>query len=134
MPDRIFGLHAIEEFLKKGKTRGTLLVSRSNARIAALRDMAEASGVLVSEAGDGELTAAWIAFRIAIEVTVAELIASTERRWVSFTRENRPSNDLEPASFSGLTSAICVYFPPEIVTRTSTLLLAATMGGGGSTV
>ncbi len=58
MPDSIFGLHSIEEFLRKGKTRGTLLVSRTNARIAALRELAEASGVLVSEAENGELTAA----------------------------------------------------------------------------
>ena len=47
MPDSIFGLHAIEEFLKKGKTRGTLLVSRSNTRVAALRELADANDVPV---------------------------------------------------------------------------------------
>ena len=58
MADTIFGLHAVEEFLKRGKARATLLVSREGPRIAALRAQAEASGVRVAESSDAELSAA----------------------------------------------------------------------------
>ncbi len=58
MADTIVGLHAIEEFLKRGKARGTLLVSHGGARIAALRAHAEAAGVRVEEASDADLASA----------------------------------------------------------------------------
>lgn len=58
MADTVFGLHAVEEFLKRGKARGTLLVSREGPRIAALRAQAEASGVRVAESSDAELSSA----------------------------------------------------------------------------
>ena len=58
MAETIFGLHAIEEFLKRGKTRGTLLVSREGARIAALCEHAEACGVRVSHVSDADLVEA----------------------------------------------------------------------------
>ena len=58
MADTVVGLHAIEEFLKRGRARGTLLVSRESARIAALREQAEAAGVQVSEASDADLSSA----------------------------------------------------------------------------
>jgi 23S rRNA (guanosine2251-2'-O)-methyltransferase len=55
LAETVVGLHSIEEFLKRGRTRGTLLVSRQGPRIAALREHAEASGVQVSEASEGDL-------------------------------------------------------------------------------
>ena len=58
MADTVVGLHAIEEFLKRGRARGTLLISRESARIAALREQAEAAGVQVSEASDADLSSA----------------------------------------------------------------------------
>jgi 23S rRNA (guanosine2251-2'-O)-methyltransferase len=56
--DTIFGLHAIEEFLKRGKARGTLLLSRGGERIARLRAQAEEAGVRISEASDADLSTA----------------------------------------------------------------------------
>jgi 23S rRNA (guanosine2251-2'-O)-methyltransferase len=56
--ESIVGLHSIEEFLKRGRTRGTLLVSREGPRIAALCERAEAAGVQVSHAPDADLAAA----------------------------------------------------------------------------
>jgi len=58
MAEVIIGLHAIEEFLKRGKTRGTLLVSREGARIDALGERAEACGVRVSHAAEADLAEA----------------------------------------------------------------------------
>ena len=51
----IFGYHSIEESLRRGGIKGTLLVSRSNKRIDELREAARQSGVEVNEASDGEL-------------------------------------------------------------------------------
>ncbi len=56
MADTVFGLHAIEEFLKRGRARGTLLVSRGGERIGRLRERAEAAGVRVAESSDAELS------------------------------------------------------------------------------
>jgi 23S rRNA (guanosine2251-2'-O)-methyltransferase len=56
--ESIVGLHSIEEFLKRGKTRGTLLVSREGPRIAVLCEQAEAAGVQVSHVPDADLAAA----------------------------------------------------------------------------
>ncbi len=56
MAEHVSGYHAIEETLKKRNVRGTLFLSRSNERIEQLRELAERSGVAVSEVGEGELT------------------------------------------------------------------------------
>jgi 23S rRNA (guanosine2251-2'-O)-methyltransferase len=56
MREHIFGYHTIEETLKRGAVKGVLLLSRRNARIDAIRSLAEAGGVEVSEVDDAELT------------------------------------------------------------------------------
>jgi 23S rRNA (guanosine2251-2'-O)-methyltransferase len=56
MGRRVYGYHSIEEALARGGIRGSLLVSRSNARIEALRAAAEKAGIEISQAGEGELT------------------------------------------------------------------------------
>ncbi len=52
----VFGYHAIEEMLRRGRVAGTLLVSRQNPRIDELASLAKKSGVTVSEVADAELT------------------------------------------------------------------------------
>jgi 23S rRNA (guanosine2251-2'-O)-methyltransferase len=56
MPSVIFGYHSIEETMKRSPGRGTLFLSRSNTRIEALREAAEAAGIPVSELEDAVLT------------------------------------------------------------------------------
>lgn len=52
----VFGYHAIEELLRRGPVRGTLLVARSNERIARLVEHARKAGVDVSEVDESHLT------------------------------------------------------------------------------
>jgi 23S rRNA (guanosine2251-2'-O)-methyltransferase len=52
----VFGYHAIEELLRRGSVRGTLMLSRQSSRITALRELAERAGVEVSEVAEAELT------------------------------------------------------------------------------
>ena len=56
MPEHILGFHSIEEALQKGAGTATLLISRENARISKIRELAEKKGVPVSEVADAELT------------------------------------------------------------------------------
>ncbi|MGA2975733.1 MAG: 23S rRNA (guanosine(2251)-2'-O)-methyltransferase RlmB [Spirochaetia bacterium] len=56
MAEHIFGFHSIEEAIQRGAGTGTLLLSRENARIAKIRQLAERKGVPVSEVEDAELT------------------------------------------------------------------------------
>lgn len=56
MAKHVFGYHAIEELLRRGPLEGTLLVGRSNERIARLVDLARKAGVEVSEVDETELT------------------------------------------------------------------------------
>ena len=56
MAQHVFGYHAIEELLRRGPLEGTLLVGRSNERIARLRDLAAKAGVEVSEVDESQLT------------------------------------------------------------------------------
>jgi 23S rRNA (guanosine2251-2'-O)-methyltransferase len=51
----IYGYHSIGEALKRGGTKGTLLVSRSNQRIDELKEAAQNAGIEVNEADDGDL-------------------------------------------------------------------------------
>lgn len=56
MRDHLFGYHTIEEAIKRGSPGAVLLLSRRNARIDALRALADEHGVPVSEVDDAELT------------------------------------------------------------------------------
>jgi 23S rRNA (guanosine2251-2'-O)-methyltransferase len=52
----VFGFHSIEEILRKGPGKATLLISRENARTNELRVLADKKGVPVSDLEDSELT------------------------------------------------------------------------------
>jgi 23S rRNA (guanosine2251-2'-O)-methyltransferase len=56
LAEHVFGFHSIEEALSRGVGSGTLLLSRTNARIKVLRALAEKKGVPVSEVEDAELS------------------------------------------------------------------------------
>jgi len=56
MSEQILGFHSIEEALQKGAGSATLLISRENARISRIRELALKKGVPVSEVADAELT------------------------------------------------------------------------------
>lgn len=51
----VFGAHAIEELLRRGQVRGTLLVARRNERIERLVELARKAGVDVSEVDEQNL-------------------------------------------------------------------------------
>ncbi len=55
MAKHVFGYHAIEELLRRGPVKGTLLIGRRNERIERLVELARKAGVEVSEVDEPNL-------------------------------------------------------------------------------